>query len=244
MDSAEWREEAASDSSTTRILRKRGAILSDDGRAFSFIVIAGGSGPWHRRNDRISALSELTQEDRIRLEDELTEARRVLGGEVFFPSALFSIGYPPRDGSVPWGAVLTATQAHQRIKTAFRRDGSVETSPDFPGVVADVGGRHSLPEWIEDPYAFAAEQAKREKPRAQFRCPCCGYLTLMERAANAICHVCWWEDDGQDDPHADERWGGPNGSLTLSEARENFRRLGAVEERLVAHARPPMPDEL
>jgi cysteine-rich CPCC protein len=66
----------------------------------------------------------------------------------------------------------------------------------------------------------------------------------MERAAYEICDVCWWEDDGQDDPHADERWGGPNGSLTLSEARENFRRLGAVEERLVAHARPPTPDEL
>jgi hypothetical protein len=205
--------------------------------------MTGGSGRWDRRDDRISVLSELTQDDRITLEDELTEAGKVLRAEVFFPAALFSIAYPPRDGSVPWGAVLTATKADQIVETAFRRDGSVETSQDLPAVV-DVGSRHRVPEWIEDPYAFAAGQAQREKPLAQFRCPCCRYLTLMERGAYETCHVCWWEDDGQDDPHADERWGGPNGSLTLSEARGNFRKLGAKEGRLTPHARPPTPDEL
>jgi hypothetical protein len=36
--------------------------------------------------------------------------------------------------------------------------------------------------------------------------------------------MCNWEDDGQNDPHAEERWGGPNGDYTLSEARTNFIR--------------------
>jgi hypothetical protein len=38
-----------------------------------------------------------------------------------------------------------------------------------------------------------------------------------------VCPLCWWEDDGQDDPRADEVWGGPNGGLSLTEARRNFR---------------------
>ncbi len=57
-----------------------------------------------------------------------------------------------------------------------------------------------------------------------FFCPCCGYPTLMERGGYEICCLCNWEDDGQDDPHADEIWGGPNGGYSLTEARENFQR--------------------
>ena len=34
--------------------------------------------------------------------------------------------------------------------------------------------------------------------------------------------MCRWEDDGQDDPAADEVRGGPNGCLSLTNARENF----------------------
>jgi hypothetical protein len=58
---------------------------------------------------------------------------------------------------------------------------------------------------------------------ARFNCPCCGYPTLPERAAYEICVLCWWEDDGQDDLDADEVRGGPNGALSLSAARANFR---------------------
>ncbi|MFI6495541.1 CPCC family cysteine-rich protein [Streptomyces sp. NPDC050564] len=56
-----------------------------------------------------------------------------------------------------------------------------------------------------------------------YRCPCCGYLTLAERGGFEICHVCFWEDDGQDEHDADEVRGGPNGSLSLTKARETFR---------------------
>jgi hypothetical protein len=45
---------------------------------------------------------------------------------------------------------------------------------------------------------------------------------LRERAQSELCLLCDWEDDGQDDADADEIRGGPNGDLSLSEARENF----------------------
>lgn len=53
-------------------------------------------------------------------------------------------------------------------------------------------------------------------------CPCCGYPTIKTRGAQEICGLCQWQDDGQDDPFADQMWGGPNGDYPLSEARENF----------------------
>jgi len=58
----------------------------------------------------------------------------------------------------------------------------------------------------------------------RFNCPCCGYPTLEERQGWEICCLCDWEDDGQDDPHADEVWGGPNQDYSLAEARENFKK--------------------
>ena len=76
------------------------------------------------------------------------------------------------------------------------------------------------------------------------RCPCCGCKTLSERTAFEICQVCFWEDDGQDDSDADEHHGGPNGSLSLREARVNYLRFGACEESMVGNVRPPRPHEL
>lgn len=54
------------------------------------------------------------------------------------------------------------------------------------------------------------------------KCPCCSFYTLEERAIFDICRICWWEDDGQDDPHADRVMGGPNGRYSLTMARHNF----------------------
>lgn len=55
------------------------------------------------------------------------------------------------------------------------------------------------------------------------KCPCCGFPTLEERRLFEICELCNWEDDGQEDPNADEIWGGPNGDYSLTEARKNFK---------------------
>jgi hypothetical protein len=242
-DSAEWRDEVAPSGDVVPILRKRGVILSDDDRAFSFTIVTNGRGaraPWV---ERLAGWKELDKNERSELVDLLAEGRKLLHGEIYFPPALFDVAYPPRDGPHSWGAILSAGRLEGVERTAFRRDGTIETSPLPKMSFSESGVPYRVPGWIEDPYAFASEQARREKPLAQFRCPCCRYLTLMEQAAYEICPVCCWADDGQDDPHAEEYWGGPNGSLTLSQARENFSAFGAKEGQHRTHVRPPTRDE-
>ena len=75
-------------------------------------------------------------------------------------------------------------------------------------------------------------------------CPCCGFLTLSRRSRYVICKVCFWEDDGQDDPRADEVWGGSNAGLSLTAAREHYRTFGATERRMLPFVRPPEPHEV
>ncbi|MFB6782703.1 CPCC family cysteine-rich protein [Streptomyces sp. NPDC056352] len=88
---------------------------------------------------------------------------------------------------------------------------------------------------------FVNIQGKAED--CPYCCPCCGSLTLDERGNYEICPVCFWEDDGQDEHDADRVRGGPNGWLSLTEARTNFRALGAREERCTKFVRKPQPNE-
>ena len=88
--------------------------------------------------------------------------------------------------------------------------------------------------WVSEPYG---------KTKG-FRCPCCKFKTLYGRGQYEICKVCFWEDDGQDEPDADKVLGGPNGNLSLRDAQTNFARFGAVEESFVSNVRRPEPDEL
>jgi hypothetical protein len=76
-----------------------------------------------------------------------------------------------------------------------------------------------------------------------YHCPCCGCRTLSERGGYDICPVCFWEDDGQDESDADTVRGGPNGSLSLTQARVNYKSFGACEERFKGDVRPPLPEE-
>ena len=71
-----------------------------------------------------------------------------------------------------------------------------------------------------------------------FACPCCGFATLGEVAGYEICHICFWEDDGQDDPEVEENWGGPN-HVSLVQARRNFLEFGAAESKDLKHCRKP-----
>ena len=87
-------------------------------------------------------------------------------------------------------------------------------------------------------------QLEGQPEHLPLRCPCCGCKTLDQRGGFEICQVCFWEDDGQDDYDADVVRGGPNGAISLSEARANYCRLGAWEERAVGSVRPPRPEEL
>jgi Cysteine-rich CPCC len=76
-----------------------------------------------------------------------------------------------------------------------------------------------------------------------FQCPCCGFKTLYGRGQEEICPVCFWEDDGQDSHDADEVRGGPNGHLSLTQARLNFRDFGVSDARFAANVRAPLEDE-
>lgn len=76
-----------------------------------------------------------------------------------------------------------------------------------------------------------------------FPCPCCHYLTLSEEPSGTfeICPVCFWEDDNiQNDAPAYE--GGANG-ISLNQARDNFRRFGAIKEKYINNVRRPLPEE-
>ena len=75
-------------------------------------------------------------------------------------------------------------------------------------------------------------------------CPCCGCNTLTIPGSFEVCPVCYWEDDGQNDENADTVRGGPNSSLSLSEARQNYKQFGACERAMIQHVRKPLQHEL
>jgi Cysteine-rich CPCC len=79
--------------------------------------------------------------------------------------------------------------------------------------------------------------------QSRFRCPCCGYKTLETPGTLALCPVCWWEDDGQEDADAVEIRHTVNGSLSLREARENYARFGAADRRFLPYVRKPRDSE-
>ncbi len=59
----------------------------------------------------------------------------------------------------------------------------------------------------------------------------------------ALCPVCWWDDDGQDDADADIVRNSVNGTLSLSQARSNYLEFGAADRQFLAHVRKPLPEE-
>jgi hypothetical protein len=90
---------------------------------------------------------------------------------------------------------------------------------------------------------FGNDVVAPRQPQPAYRCPCCKFKTLGERAGYEICLVCFWEDDGQDDHDADVVRGGPNGELSLSQARSNYLQSGACDPVSVGSVRDPLPEE-
>lgn len=79
----------------------------------------------------------------------------------------------------------------------------------------------------------------------KYPCPCCGCITFpvpREEAIAYICPVCLWENDlflSREDEPSDENHG-----LTLAQARENYKTLGACQRELLPYVRAPRPGEL
>jgi len=107
----------------------------------------------------------------------------------------------------------------------------------------DANRRCQWFEWYVDQLANHSTTSTRADD-GPFPCPCCRTKTLTERGGFEICPVCRWEDDGQDDHDADVVRAGPNGGLSLTEARENYQRCGASDERFVDTVRRPLPGEV
>lgn len=85
--------------------------------------------------------------------------------------------------------------------------------------------------------------SKPDEPLKTYRCPCCQFKTLHGRGNYEICRVCFWEDDGQDDHDSDEVRGGPNGSFSLTQARENYARHNVYDLKFLSKVRAPLEDE-
>lgn len=120
-----------------------------------------------------------------------------------------------------------------------------EAENDFIFMIIGGSDGPAYPVDAAEPPPASEPEPEPDEPPGKYPCPCCGYLTLpvpREEALAYICPVCFWENDvfdpGEDDP-SDENHG-----MTLRQGRENYRRWGAVEKRLVRFARPPRPSEL
>ena len=59
----------------------------------------------------------------------------------------------------------------------------------------------------------------------------------------ALCPVCWWEDDGQEDEDAEVVRMTVNGDLSLKEARRFFAACGAAHPRFLPYVRRPQVTE-
>jgi hypothetical protein len=73
----------------------------------------------------------------------------------------------------------------------------------------------------------------------RFQCPCCGFRTLDAPDILALCPVCWWEDDGQEDGNAHDVRNTVNGDWSLAEARMHYSECGASHPRFVRFVRKP-----
>lgn len=129
----------------------------------------------------------------------------------------------------PGAAARPAPEPEPGVQGAQGAQGAPDDEGRPEEMSAEAAARHAaLGAWFHahGDRVDRAYEARAAVPPPQvggrFLCPCCGLPTLDERGIYDICELCWWEDDGQDDPHASEVWGGPNqGSLT--EARRDYR---------------------
>ncbi len=78
--------------------------------------------------------------------------------------------------------------------------------------------------------------------RKNYQCPCCMYYTLDDAPGHFdICPVCFWEDDNIQRENADYE-GGAN-DISLNQARENYKKIGAMSKDSLNSVRPPHDNE-
>lgn len=74
-------------------------------------------------------------------------------------------------------------------------------------------------------------------------CPCCRYITIPNNgdALAYICPVCMWEIDLfiKDENESSDL----NHGLSLKKARENYKKFGSSQQRLIKYCRVPKDTE-
>ena len=78
----------------------------------------------------------------------------------------------------------------------------------------------------------------------KYQCYCCGNYSLEENPEDPtfeICPICRWENDPIQNSDIDY-YGGAN-RISLRDARENYKKMGAKREDCVGRARKPLDSE-
>ena len=70
-------------------------------------------------------------------------------------------------------------------------------------------------------------------------CVVCGFLCAGD--FGDICPVCGWEHEGMEIINPAVPVGGPNGDLSLKEARVNFKKYGVAKLNFIEWVRSPKP---
>ena len=78
----------------------------------------------------------------------------------------------------------------------------------------------------------------------RYKCPCCGCYTFKKMPSGDydICPVCFWEDDRKQ--FDDEDLEGGANSVSLRQARANYKAFGCCEERFSGNVRKPTDEEI
>ena len=110
-----------------------------------------------------------------------------------------------------------------------------------------VGYQVELP--LEDlrkvvPVTSADLTVSKEEKTKKYEGPCCGYYTFEtpDEDDHSICPVCFWERDRVQ--FEDEEFEGGANRPSLKEARENFLKYGACEEKFADMVREPEENEV
>lgn len=211
-------------------------------------VLLGSDGPIEALASRVSAALRLPEPLRVRTVDSERESWKIAeGASGAFPLVLM-------DATDLEGEVFRGFGWYLSLDCRIRGG---EAYADFRFRVLDaaermmvlLGSQLRVRCVLLDNLQTVVDEFPRTRPSVaaspeRFTCLCCGNRTMPEQTPGSlgICHVCFWQDDMVGFVHPDQVWG-PN-SMTLNEARENYRRFGACDEGSLKHVRPPRPDEL
>lgn len=189
-------------------------------------VLRGGCDDWAFQGfrDRLIALGRSAFEQALRDPDALAD---------------LDVTWDSGEDEDVWISLATA-EAYERLTGSELSEAESEedAEPQEP-----EGERWDLQTVVERVPRLAAKVSyDASRVRLRHPCPCCGNLTIEEPGSYDICEVCWWEDGELDREQPDEI-SGPN-RLPLDEARKNYARFGACDDRHRDDARPPRPWEV